>query len=235
MKFQYTHLQEDSIRLLRFSSYSTPGFLHGWLDHQRDYRSESAHYSAIWFDQKDSSADEKKTVTLNGRSLVLPDNLWYALSAILEHHHTGTTRYWGEAVCVNHQDLTERNEQVYRLPKIFSCADRVFVWLGPEDEHTEEAFTAISERAKSCPCIARLEHQVTETQTKREAAAVESLSRKTSFQNASRDLTGLQNRNIVLICGKFSCSAEQFDHYHQTSTSRQDGALESSWHGPHSL
>jgi hypothetical protein len=40
---------------------------------------------------------------------------------------------WIDAVCVNQQDLAERSKQVLRMGDLYRTAERVVVWLGPED------------------------------------------------------------------------------------------------------
>ncbi|GAB1212282.1 hypothetical protein ATERTT37_001416 [Aspergillus terreus] len=44
---------------------------------------------------------------------------------------------WVDAICINQEDLSEREQQVQRMSTIFRQADRVVVWLGPEstDSH----------------------------------------------------------------------------------------------------
>lgn len=44
---------------------------------------------------------------------------------------------WIDALCINQDDVLERNQQVQMMDKIYSSADDVIVWLGPErpDSH----------------------------------------------------------------------------------------------------
>ncbi|PMD29250.1 hypothetical protein L207DRAFT_642561 [Hyaloscypha variabilis F] len=46
---------------------------------------------------------------------------------------------WIDAICVNQQDLEERNQQVQRMAEIYSKAVRVVAWLGPSTEYTPVA------------------------------------------------------------------------------------------------
>jgi hypothetical protein len=41
---------------------------------------------------------------------------------------------WIDAICINQNDLTERNPQVSHVGDIYSQATTVVVWLGEEDE-----------------------------------------------------------------------------------------------------
>ncbi|KAF2006487.1 HET-domain-containing protein, partial [Amniculicola lignicola CBS 123094] len=53
---------------------------------------------------------------------------------------------WVDAICINQSDIPERNDQVLRMRDIYSNAERVLVWLGPEDEDTELVFDEIHGR-----------------------------------------------------------------------------------------
>ena len=46
---------------------------------------------------------------------------------------------WVDAICVNQQNLKERGLQVERMGDIFSLADQVIVWLGPDDSTSGSA------------------------------------------------------------------------------------------------
>lgn len=51
---------------------------------------------------------------------------------------------------MDQQNIAERNAQVARMADIFEAAQNVFVWLGKEDEFTEDAITTI-QRISSLP------------------------------------------------------------------------------------
>ncbi|KAF3033081.1 hypothetical protein E8E12_002746 [Didymella heteroderae] len=53
------------------------------------------------------------------------------------------TYYWVDALCVDQQNVLERNAQVARMADIFHRASGVVVWLGREDEFTADALKVI--------------------------------------------------------------------------------------------
>ena len=53
------------------------------------------------------------------------------------------TYYWVDALCVDQQNVLERNAQVARMSDIFHRASGVVVWLGREDEFTADALEVI--------------------------------------------------------------------------------------------
>jgi hypothetical protein len=53
------------------------------------------------------------------------------------------TYYWVDALCVDQQNVLERNAQVARMADIFHRASGVVVWLGREDDFTVDALEVI--------------------------------------------------------------------------------------------
>lgn len=62
------------------------------------------------------------------------------------------TYYWVDAVCVDQQNVLERNAQVARMADIFHRASGVVVWLGREDDFTADALEVI-EKVSAIPDI----------------------------------------------------------------------------------
>lgn len=52
---------------------------------------------------------------------------------------------WVDAVCINQEDIAERNAQVLRMKDIFPHADKLIVWLGDEGPHTGPAVERIND------------------------------------------------------------------------------------------
>ena len=53
------------------------------------------------------------------------------------------TYYWVDALCMDQQNVLERNSQVARMANIFRRASGVVVWLGREDGFTADALEVI--------------------------------------------------------------------------------------------
>ena len=61
-------------------------------------------------------------------------NLYIALQALRE----GTGKhFWIDALCINQQDPREKTHQVHLMGKIYSSAESVLVWLGPDDKYSQ--------------------------------------------------------------------------------------------------
>ncbi|EON70018.1 hypothetical protein W97_09284 [Coniosporium apollinis CBS 100218] len=50
---------------------------------------------------------------------------------------------WIDAMCINQEDIAERNEQVQRMATIYRLAYRVVVWLGPETGNSKLAISTL--------------------------------------------------------------------------------------------
>lgn len=79
-----------------------------------------------------------KTITINSQPLDVRWNCHYALWQIRHYGHTGYI--WVDALCINQQDIDEKNHQVQMMGKIYECAEGVLVSLGPEADNSDLVF-----------------------------------------------------------------------------------------------
>lgn len=95
-------------------------------------------------------------ILLAGQQFPVTENL----SAYLHHasrdplvrslHEKGLKfRIWIDALCIDQDNMTERNAQVLRMRDIYSLSVVVIVWLGEEGEHTKVAMNRMSHVADS--------------------------------------------------------------------------------------
>ncbi|EME38735.1 hypothetical protein DOTSEDRAFT_139555, partial [Dothistroma septosporum NZE10] len=146
----YSTLDEDAIRLIRILlPTSTVEDIHCSLESQTGYASEDVHYTALSYCWGDLNVTV--SITLDGRMVDVTTNLLGALRAIITFHGAvGSGRYWIDALCLNQADGTERIHQVHQMWRIFCNAGKVLAWIGPENECTESAFSAMETFASSC-------------------------------------------------------------------------------------
>jgi len=96
-------------------------------------------------------------VIVNGKRLLITQSLATALARIyhadLTQGECGTkSEYlWADGICINQEDLDERSSQVAQMSVIFKQAKKVLIWLGEEDEFTEDGITALRMLAKIDP------------------------------------------------------------------------------------
>lgn len=96
------------------------------------------HGPAIARDEGDQEGhDDLYLVPLicDGTELSIKPNLASALNRFDQLGKHGY--YWIDAVCINQQDLVERQNQVQMMGDIYYAADRVVVWLGEDDRDSQ--------------------------------------------------------------------------------------------------
>jgi hypothetical protein len=79
------------------------------------------------------SLEERKTIIINGVPVTVGRNLAAALDRLQSTHGY---KIWVDAVCINQDDVDERNVQIMRIRDIFSQSSVVTIWLG-EDEMSD--------------------------------------------------------------------------------------------------
>ena len=75
-----------------------------------------------------------KSITCNGRKLYVTESLLAALQRL--RLTTESRVFWIDAVCINQEDIPERNHQVSLVRDIYKKAQQLFVWLGPGERYS---------------------------------------------------------------------------------------------------
>lgn len=92
--------------------------------------------SYCWGDKNDLTE-----LSCNGETSAVTKNLYAALHRLRQREHAKLV--WVDALCINQDDIPERNQQVSIMNKVYWHASRVFVWVGPGDEDTMETMEMI--------------------------------------------------------------------------------------------
>lgn len=82
----------------------------------------------------------QQTISINGTDVPVFRNLHQALVRL---RATRPRTLWIDAICINQQDVGEKEYQVPMIRDIYRSCRRVLVWLGEHDRHTRGAFQAI--------------------------------------------------------------------------------------------
>ncbi|KAM3083039.1 hypothetical protein ACMFMF_002689 [Clarireedia jacksonii] len=87
---------------------------------------------------------DKKTIIVNGVEIQITQNLH---AALLELRRSTWVRrgvnLWIDALCINQDDLDEREQQVKLMREIYAMAWQVVIFLGPETSTTSAAYTSL--------------------------------------------------------------------------------------------
>ncbi|KAH8660892.1 heterokaryon incompatibility protein-domain-containing protein [Tricladium varicosporioides] len=90
--------------------------------------------------------NEKKEIILNGHSVQVTTNLESGLRHFrnMEYFRKGG-KIWIDALCINQEDVPERNEQVAKMGLIYKQAGNIIVWLGPESDSSDSVIILLEQ------------------------------------------------------------------------------------------
>ncbi|KXT08921.1 hypothetical protein AC579_9361 [Pseudocercospora musae] len=83
-------------------------------------------------------------IYINGSRLAVAANLLSFLQHSIEHDLLQGRPVWIDAVCISQGDDMEKSVQVQQMWKIYTHAAHVFVWLGPEEDHSSVALESLA-------------------------------------------------------------------------------------------
>lgn len=149
-EYQYKPLGGQSIRILELLPGKLDESLKGYIKHRafcpKRHRQipifEALSYA--W-----GSQDDRETLSIIDNptkpesSLRIGKNLAAALRDLRSKFKSRII--WCDAVCINQQDLLERAAQVQRMADIYRHANRVVVWLAPENDRISRALHILDE------------------------------------------------------------------------------------------
>lgn len=87
-------------------------------------------------------------IILQGKRFPVRKNLWSALSHL--RHPSLAQDLWIDAICINQNDISERNKQVRMMKHIYGQAACVRIWLGPLTTGLDHALDIIEEFGRPC-------------------------------------------------------------------------------------
>jgi len=99
--------------------------------------------SYCWGPQKPTTL-----ITVNGIDVAVGQNLAAALRHLRETGDATTTPIWMDALCINQQDISERNSQVVIMRSIYESAQAIHIWLGNSGHVSKESLEVLAELAQ---------------------------------------------------------------------------------------
>ena len=85
---------------------------------------------------------EFKSISVEANTCFVMENLWSALSHLRLKDEVRVL--WIDAICINQDDVVERNHQVTQMGGIYGNATRALVWLGKSNQESSLAFSVLS-------------------------------------------------------------------------------------------
>ncbi|KAF5568274.1 heterokaryon incompatibility het-6 [Fusarium napiforme] len=136
LSYQYRPIEDASIRLVRIlperKTMIKCEIIHVSLEQPPPYMA----ISYTWGDTGDT-----RKIEIEGCSIPIAVSLHGALQALRKKH--SSVLVWADALCINQKDRDERSQQVQLMPYIYSNADSVAIWLGPEENDSIRAVSLL--------------------------------------------------------------------------------------------
>ncbi|KAE9366576.1 HET-domain-containing protein [Stipitochalara longipes BDJ] len=96
-------------------------------------------YTALSYAWGDSR--NMKEILLDGEAFRVRDNLWQFLHQMRVQGRRD--RFWIDAICIDQENVKERNHQVALMKDIYTKAIQVVVWLGPTSANSQLAINKL--------------------------------------------------------------------------------------------
>ena len=166
--FQYSLLHENEFRLLRIlparMSTIKCELMHLPMSKPPPYRA----ISYAWGD-----AGDTRSITLEGTNTLITVSLYGALEALREKKDA--VLVWADFLCIDQQNSAEKSQQLQLMPSIYSKAEAVAIWLGPQTDNSELAVRLLDEIAAIAEYPDRITSLIKTRAATKDFAAVVSL------------------------------------------------------------
>jgi Heterokaryon incompatibility protein (HET) len=90
-------------------------------------------------------------IEVDGCRWSVRQNLWKYLDMARQTPELHTTALWVDAICINQDNIQERNEQVSSIGEICAGAERAVVWLGSGNATLEKTIEFLDRCYTSSP------------------------------------------------------------------------------------
>ena len=91
--------------------------------------------------------DDDRIILLDGHTFRVRSNLWQFLS--YARTDCSELPFWIDAICINQDDVDEKNRQVQMMSKIYSNAKAVVAWLGHYAHHADHTIRQLQAYLKT--------------------------------------------------------------------------------------
>jgi hypothetical protein len=92
--------------------------------------------SYVW-----GSDDRDHNISCNGQMVKITTNLQEVLRSI--RLPTGARTLWADSICINQEDVTEKDQQVSLMGQLFKQANRVLICVGSNNDGHAERFSSL--------------------------------------------------------------------------------------------
>lgn len=188
----------------------------------RESLDSDPHYEAVSYTWGEPVNEAE--IIVNFVALPVRKNLWEAL-----RHLRATERrtLWIDAVCINQQNVPERNAQVKMMRQIYERAQKVVIWLGIQSDESSLAFNFMkfisSDRRKRSMNSEKLDGTTKYVGLQEELEAVRKLCQRPYWQRLWIVQEVVVSQEAELYCGKDHMPWDDFSVFQKCL---EDGDIE---------
>ncbi|KAH8762828.1 heterokaryon incompatibility protein-domain-containing protein [Hyaloscypha finlandica] len=197
----YSDLQDsDEIRLLCLEPRSSGDKIECTIKHVKF--SDSPVYEALsymWGPQ-----NVLQYIVVSGNNILVRENLWSALQHLRLESENRVL--WIDAMCINQQNIHERNHQVAQMRMIYKQARRVVVWLGPSDPLSVLGFQSLNNPGEWMELTGSSKNPLTRSEGNKRLGAICSLFTRQYWNRLWVIQEFLLARELILQCGNHQCT-----------------------------
>ncbi len=206
-QYQYRPLGEAEVRLVRvFPERKTMikcEIIHASLESPPRYTA----ISYAWGD-----AGDTRKIELGGSLISVSASLHGALQAVRQKIES--VLVWADALCIDQQNKDERTQQVQLMMGIYSAAETVAIWLGPEEDHSSLAVRLLQELAEQPSSKEQVSRLISSRARKKGLSGVVALFERDYWRRLWVVQEVFNARSITVYCGH---SKEPWDIYRRAS------------------
>ncbi len=133
--FCYSRLRDAHIRLMHLDVGARNDGLSIQIQ-ENVYLETASVYEALSYTW--GTSKQERSISCGSESIAITANVAIALAQLRKPDKPRTL--WVDQICINQDDVDERNKQVALMGRIYSKARNVIIWLGEEEPDDELAF-----------------------------------------------------------------------------------------------
>ncbi|PQE08062.1 hypothetical protein CJF32_00008147 [Rutstroemia sp. NJR-2017a WRK4] len=192
--YQYRGLQDQEFRLVRiFPERKT--MIKCEISHAS--LGDPPRYVAISYAWGD--AGDTRKIELEGSLIPISVSLYGALEALRQKYES--VLVWADALCIDQHNRDERTQQVRLMTGIYSTAESVAIWLGPEADDSALAIDLLRTVANQADSPQKVSRLISSQVGKPDLAAVVSLFERDYWKRLWVVQEIFNARSITVYCG----------------------------------
>lgn len=192
--FRYKELRAMEFRLVRIlperMSTVKCEIIHSTLENPPGYMA----ISYAWGDTGDT-----QNVQVDGSSVSVTSSLFGALKAL--RRKSESVMVWADALCIDQQNRDERTQQVKLMTSIYTQADSVAVWLGPEADDSASGLDLLRDVAEKSSSPELINNLIASRKRRRDFAALVSLFERDYWRRLWVVQEVFNARAVTVYCG----------------------------------